>query len=78
MGGDEFIAILVNENYEELIINVEKMVKSIKDYNNESKYKLEVSYGYSIREKEEKTPLINIHEDADKNMYIFKNTCKRK
>lgn len=53
-----------------------KIQELILEYNKKSKYKLNISYGYSVRNIGDTTPLIDIYKEADKNMYRFKKKYK--
>lgn len=76
MGGDEFIAILKNRDVFEVKDKLKKLNDFIAEYNNNSIYKIKISYGYAVREVENKSSLVTIYNEADKNMYDFKNKCK--
>lgn len=76
MGGDEFIAILTNKNIIELQAKFKEIDKLIYQYNNNSLYELNISYGYEVRECGDTISLLNIYKNADKNMYNYKRQYK--
>lgn len=76
MGGDEFIAIINDSSEAELIMKLKEIFKLIKYYNSKSKYNLDISYGYVIKEQGDTTSLLALLEEADKNMYKFKKKRK--
>ncbi len=76
MGGDEFIAILNNKNINELQTKFKEMDKLICQYNDNSLYEINISYGYEVRESGNTVSLINIYKNADKNMYDYKRGYK--
>lgn len=76
MGGDEFIAILTNKNIRELQIKFKEVQQLISNYNNNNIYKINISYGYEVRECGDTISLLNIYKNADKKMYDFKKRCK--
>lgn len=76
MGGDEFMAIMVDIEILYIERKLNKIQELILEYNKKSKYKLNISYGYSVRNIGDTTPLIDIYKEADKNMYRFKKKYK--
>lgn len=76
MGGDEFIAILKDKDINNLNEALDYFHNKIDEFNKseDRKFKLSVSFGYAIREKNDETSLWKIYERADKKMY----DCKRK
>ena len=76
MGGDEFIAILVNKAIKEVQIKFKEIDQLILNYNNNSIYKIKISYGYEVREVGSTDSLLDIYKNADEKMYNFKKRCK--
>lgn len=76
MGGDEFIAILVNKTIKEVEIKLKEINHLILHYNNNNIYKIKISHGYEVRECGDTISLLNIYKSADKKMYDFKKRCK--
>ena len=76
MGGDEFIAILVNKAIKEVQIKFKEIDQLILTYNNNSIYKIKISYGYEVREVGSTDSLLDIYKNADEKMYNFKKRCK--
>ena len=52
------------------------MDKLICQYNDNSLYEINISYGYEVRESGNTVSLINIYKNADKNMYDYKRGYK--
>lgn len=77
MGGDEFIAIIVDKD----ILDIERKLKEMKSllykYNESSEYILKISYGYSVRNSGDTVSLMKIYRQADNNMYMFKKKFKK-
>ena len=74
MGGDEFLAILLDaseEEVEELCQQVEAILAERSQELNIS-YVISSSYGFYIREKGEKASLQEVMEKADERMYEYK------
>lgn len=80
MGGDEFIAILVDTSQAEYERLIDAMKKGVSDANADrnQKYTISPSYGNAIREAEapESETVLKIYELADKKMYVYKETYK--
>lgn len=77
-GGDEFIVISLENNYENIKYKLNEVEILISEYNKHSKYKLGTSYGYSTRIKGDKLPLDKIQEEADIYMYRHKSNKSSK
>ncbi|MGL4665252.1 MAG: GGDEF domain-containing protein, partial [Clostridium butyricum] len=69
IGGDEFIVISLEDNYENIEIKLKYLEKLISEYNKESEYKLGTSFGYCTRVKGDKSSLEKIQQEADICMY---------
>ena len=79
MGGDEFIAVLLDTNeieIKKIWEEVEKNMLSCSD-KIEFPYQMSSSYGYAIRRKGESTPLQEVLQLADKKMYEYKVEQKK-
>lgn len=79
MGGDEFIAILLditNSEVKELCQQVENILKE-KSKNLSFSYEISSSYGFFIREKGDKTSLQEVMQKADERMYEYKLEHKK-
>jgi diguanylate cyclase (GGDEF)-like protein len=76
-GGDEFIAVFETTDHDNLQIYIEKIQKSIADYNKKhSDISISFAYGTSLSED---NPLLNLKEHlviADHNMYEYKRKMK--
>ena len=78
MGGDEFIAILLNtsqEEYEKLIADMKAQINSANSDRNQ-KYLISPSYGNAIRKENEDITVQSVYEEADKKMYLYKEVYK--
>ena len=81
MGGDEFIAILIDtskETYEKLINDMKQHIKNVNADRNQ-KYVLSTSYGCAVRtpeDAENDKTVQDVYEEADKNMYEYKGVYK--
>lgn len=78
MGGDEFIAILLNssnEEFEKLITNMKDQVNT-SNSNRNQKYLISPAYGYAIRKENEDITIQSVYEEADKKMYLYKEVYK--
>lgn len=78
MGGDEFIAILLNttqEHYEKLIADMKNIVNSINADRNQ-KYLVSPAYGNAVRKENEDITIQSVYEEADKKMYLYKEVYK--
>lgn len=80
MGGDEFVAILVNvsqEQYEKILAEFKTQMNSLNSNRNQ-KFLISTSYGNAIRKagNPEDQTIHNVYELADKNMYIYKEMYK--
>lgn len=80
MGGDEFIAILLNttqEGYERLITDMKNLVNS-ENSNRNQKYVISPSYGNAIRPEnaDDEFTIHTLYEEADKKMYVYKDVYK--
>lgn len=69
IGGDEFIVISLEDNYENTEIKLKDLEKLISEYNKESEYRLSTSFGYCTRVKGDKSSLEKIQQEADICMY---------
>lgn len=80
MGGDEFIAVLINTKKEMIDKLVNDMKQHIKNINADrtQKYVLSTSYGCGFRsaEEAETKSIQDAYEEADKNMYEYKKVYK--
>lgn len=78
VGGDEFIAVLIDvtdEELSELWKTVEnELIEESKKLTHD--YRIRASYGYASREMGEKEPLMDILTIADQKMYQYKNEMK--
>ncbi|MDE6210128.1 MAG: sensor domain-containing diguanylate cyclase [Lachnospiraceae bacterium] len=80
MGGDEFIAILLNttqEEYEKLIADMKNLINS-ENSNRNQKYVISPSYGNAIRPENapDEFTIHKLYEEADKKMYVYKDVYK--
>lgn len=76
MGGDEFIAILMDINNSQLQEKFDEINDIIEQYNSKTIYHIKIYYGYATREVGDIISLNDIYKEADKNMYDFKKKCK--
>ena len=74
IGGDEFVVILTNRDYE----NREELVKNFKEeiYENRKNGKVTISIGLAIFERGKDRIFKDVFERADKEMYKFKEKFK--
>ena len=79
MGGDEFIAVLLDTNEIEIKKIWEEVEKNMLLCSDkiEFPYQMSSSYGYAIRRKGESTPLQEVLQLADKKMYEYKVEQKK-
>lgn len=80
MGGDEFIAVLYNENIQDVVKKAEEEMKLLIDeYNSSCAYSipLEIAYGISFYDNVKKT-LQEMEREADRMMYERKSKMKIK
>lgn len=79
LGGDEFIAILLDTTEEEIKEIWEDVEKYLLSYSEkiEFPYQMSSSYGYAIRRKGENTSLQEVLQLADKKMYEYKLEQKK-
>lgn len=80
MGGDEFIAILLNssqEAYEKMVADMKNMLNSLNADKNQ-KFLISPSYGNAIRpvNNPDDITVQVLYEEADKNMYAYKEVYK--
>lgn len=80
MGGDEFIAILLGktqEEYEKLLKDMKDLIATLNSDRNQQ-YVLSPSYGNAIRniDNPEEKSIHELYEEADRNMYFYKETYK--
>lgn len=78
MGGDEFIAIIENDNIE----FIEKLIKTFKDNIKEVNEKkpdlgLSISYGYATNTELEGARYEKVYHVADERMYVYKQEVKK-
>jgi diguanylate cyclase (GGDEF)-like protein len=77
VGGDEFLIILITNDLKEIDIIISSIIREVDEYNKEnSKIKIDFSYGISINEPNEPYIVEELIEKADKQMYINKNQKK--
>lgn len=80
MGGDEFVAIIVEKNEQKIVKNIRELENLVRDYNktNKEDYQISVAIGYEkwCSEKEEK--IWECYKQADKKMYDCKKEQKSK
>lgn len=74
IGGDEFCVITQNDNEDEINQCLEYMFEDLIKKREKDSIIPTVSYGYSIYRKSEKTNIMNILQEADRNMYHYKNS----
>lgn len=76
-GGDEFIIIGHIKSEEELNTSLEMLNNSQEQFNKESSlYKLSLSIGYRIYDNSSNISIDQIISEADKEMYIIKNSSR--
>ncbi|MEE1517016.1 MAG: GGDEF domain-containing protein, partial [Lachnospiraceae bacterium] len=78
MGGDEFIAIIENDNIE----FIEKLIETFKDNIKEVNEKkpdlgLSISYGYATNTELEGARYEKVYHVADERMYVYKQEVKK-
>lgn len=79
MGGDEFVSVLVNVSEEQILSIWETVCTELADKTEHLKLSSTVtaSIGYCFRQKGEKLRLELVMDRADKNMYQYKEQCKK-
>ncbi|MBR1445255.1 MAG: GGDEF domain-containing protein [Firmicutes bacterium] len=75
IGGDEFVVILTNRDYENREELIQKFIEEI--YENKKKGKVTISIGLAVFERDKDRIFKDVFERADKEMYKFKEKFKR-
>ena len=76
IGGDEFAALLFNKNTLDLQHLTQQFEKTLRTYNEVSKVKLSVSYGYAVYNPQKDRCFSDVYARADDEMYRAKRRKK--
>lgn len=78
MGGDEFVCVLINVTEEFILSKWEEVCDQLEEESKKISISSPIrsSIGYSFRKKGERTRLELVIDEADKNMYIYKEKNK--
>ena len=79
MGGDEFLAILLDASEEEVMELCQQVESILREQSKtlDISYVISSSYGFYIREKGDKTSLMEVMQKADERMYEYKIEHKK-